>query len=260
MKLEEINSILDDLYVNHPSLKPFLGTDYGNKTIPKIMLVLESHFLATEDKEAINNYDFDITTDNLRKRQPITDWYELGQVGFEKKYDIVHKEYYHTSDIIDSIIEVVKKVDIDTLVCRRGHKNSLIPIQALCSIEKQPLRGSSFSKSLEDRNDEIISIFDSCCIVNYFYRPFFMPTNNLSPSKEERLNAKNRLAEVILTVNPEIIIVCTSYAHDAVDDITSFDNFEATTVVHCKHPSSRTREWKKVGTASKKLVSFYKSK
>lgn len=189
-------------YKQHKEYLPYVGDLYGSK-YPKMLLVLESHYLKPDDRDRVLNIlKEDYNFDNEGIKHFADSWYfnqDNSWIKFETK--IVNKYFYNTRSVIIDVLEGTNtnRVISDVLKIFNIARNS--------------------TESIDKQEKEVIRNF---AFMNFFQRPEINTGKSIKYTKFDVSVAKDNLSNIIAILKPEKVIFVSIKSYK----IYSFKNNE----------------------------------
>lgn len=207
------------IYKQHKEYLPYVGDLYGSK-YPKMLLVLESHYLEPKDRDKVLNvlnekYNFE--SDSIKHFAEA--WY-FNQDNSWSKFEtkIVNKHFYNTRSVIIDVMEGknTNNVIADVLnVFDEVNKE----INGTVKQEKEGIRNFAF--------------------MNFFQRPEINTGKSIKHTKFDVSVAKENLNNVINILKPDKVIFVSIKSYNIFsyknDEIKSNENIIRVSQPGCKY-------------------------
>lgn len=190
------------IYKQHKEYLPYVGDLYGSK-YPKMLLVLESHYLEPKDRDKIlsilnENYNFE--SDSIKH---FADAWYFNQDNSWSKFEtrIENKHFYNTRSVIIDVME---------------GKNTNKVIADVLNVFDEVNKGI---ESIVDQKKEVIRNF---AFMNFFQRPEINTGKSIKHTKFDVSVAKENLNNVINILKPNKVIFVSIKSYN----IYSYNNDE----------------------------------
>lgn len=219
-----------DFYNKHPFLVPFVGSNYG-KNCPKLLVVLESHYLPVKSKfyEKISD-----------KKQLLADWYNNWNLeDVEGMLDEDDIGYIDTKSVVEWNMRYNGK------------------FQKLFLKFLKPIYDIAVKDNKEKDREHYLETMNDIAFMNYFLRPSESNGKSIKDRKIDRKWSFYVLNEVWMILNKPIIIFCSSKAKNAFigsvkKQCEDTVKFEGAKCILLNHPGARS--WKRGINSEEDLI------